>query len=102
MNFQNLVTCFAIGFFVISLSSNVLAGGSINIQWGKGSESGGHEKAQKHKKGVHLRMPLQMDIGQSINTCIIHLTPSITIQAEGCIFILKGTTGKSERHCQAN
>ena len=51
MNCRKLVTCFAIGLFIISLSSNVLADGSINIQWGKSSESGGHEKAHKHKKG---------------------------------------------------
>jgi hypothetical protein len=51
MNYWKLATCFAIGFFIISLSSNAFAGGSINIQWGKGSESGGQEKAHKHKKG---------------------------------------------------
>ena len=51
MNYWKLATSFAIGFFIISLSSNVLAGGSINIQWGKGSGSGNNEKAHKHKKG---------------------------------------------------
>ena len=51
MNYGKLATCFAIGFFIISLNSNVLAGGSINIQLGKGSESGDHEKAHKPKKG---------------------------------------------------
>jgi len=51
MNYRKLATCFAIGFFIILLNSNAFAGGSINIQWGKGSESGDHEKAHKHKKG---------------------------------------------------
>lgn len=51
MNYGKLATCCAIGFFIISLSSNVIADGSINIQWGKGSESGDYAKAHKNKKG---------------------------------------------------
>jgi hypothetical protein len=51
MNYGKLATCCAIFFFIISLSSNVIADGSINIKWGKGSESGDYAKAHKNKKG---------------------------------------------------
>jgi hypothetical protein len=51
MNYRKLAICCAIGFFIHSLGSHVIAGGSINIQWGKGSESGSYAKTHKHKKG---------------------------------------------------
>lgn len=42
--------CVAIVFFVVSLNADVFAGGSINIKWGKGSESDSREVSKKHKK----------------------------------------------------
>jgi hypothetical protein len=45
---KRLFICFLIGFFIFSFNSNVFAGGSISIQWGKGSDS---ESVKNHKKG---------------------------------------------------
>ena len=39
-----------IGFFLATFSTQVLAGGSISVQWGKGSGSDDREVAKKHKK----------------------------------------------------
>jgi len=39
-----------IGFFVFSFSSNVFAGGSLSIQWGKGSDSDQSKSVENHKK----------------------------------------------------
>ena len=47
---RKLCICLAISFFMVSLSADVFAGGSINIQWGKGSGSDNPEVSQKHKK----------------------------------------------------
>jgi len=47
---RKLFICLAIGFFIASLSADVFAGGSINIQWGKGSKSDNREVTKKHKK----------------------------------------------------
>jgi hypothetical protein len=43
--------CFLIGFFIFSFNGNVFAGGSINIKWGKGSDSDQSKSVKKHKKG---------------------------------------------------
>jgi hypothetical protein len=54
MNYTNIkryLICFAIGFFVISISANVFAGSSIIIQWGKGSESDNSKEVKKNKEG---------------------------------------------------
>jgi len=48
---KRLVSCFAIGLFVIVFNSNVFAGGSVSVQWGKGSDSGNPPVVEKHKKG---------------------------------------------------
>ena len=40
----------AIVFFFVSFSTDVVAGGSISIQWGKGSGSDNREVVKKHKK----------------------------------------------------
>ena len=48
---QRLFICFLIGFFIYSFSSNVFAGGSISIQWGKGSDSDQLKSVKNHKKG---------------------------------------------------
>jgi len=47
---KRLAICLAICFFTIGFNSNVLAGGSISIKWGKGSESDNPPVAKKHKK----------------------------------------------------
>jgi hypothetical protein len=47
---RKLCICLAIGFFIVSLSTDVFAGGSISIQWGKGSGSDNPEVSKKHKK----------------------------------------------------
>jgi hypothetical protein len=47
---KRLIICFAIGFFIFFFSSNVFAGGSISIQWGKGSESDKPKAAKKYNK----------------------------------------------------
>jgi len=47
---RKLLTCLAIGFFFASFSTDVFAGGSISIQWGKGSGSDNREVVKKHKK----------------------------------------------------
>ena len=40
----------AIGFFIVSFSTDVFAGGSISVQWGKGSGSDNREAVKKHKR----------------------------------------------------
>ena len=40
----------AIGVFIVSLSPDLFAGGSLSIQLGKGSKSDNREVAKKHKK----------------------------------------------------
>jgi len=45
-----LFICMAIGFFIVSFSTDLFAGGSLSIQWGKGSESDNREVSKKHKK----------------------------------------------------
>ena len=47
---KKLFICLAIGFFIVSFCTDVFAGGSLSIQWGKGSGSDNHEVAKKHKK----------------------------------------------------
>ncbi len=47
---RKLFICLAIGFFFASFSTDVFAGGSISIQWGKGSGSDNREVVKKHKK----------------------------------------------------
>ena len=47
---RKLCICLAIGFFIVSMCADVFAGGSINIEWGKGSGSDNREVAKKHKK----------------------------------------------------
>jgi hypothetical protein len=47
---RKLCICLTIGFFIFSLSADVFAGGSINIQWGKGSGSDNPEVSKKQKK----------------------------------------------------
>ena len=47
---RKLCICLAIGFFIVSMFADVFAGGSINIEWGKGSGSDNREVAKKHKK----------------------------------------------------
>ena len=47
---KKLFICLAIGFFFASFSTDVFAGGSISIQWGKGSGSDNREVVKKHKK----------------------------------------------------
>ena len=47
---KKLLICLAIGFFFASFSTDVFAGGSISIQWGKGSGSDNREVVKKHKK----------------------------------------------------
>jgi hypothetical protein len=49
--FTRLFIGLTIGFFIISFSSNVFAGGSISIQWGKGSDSEQPKSVKNHKKG---------------------------------------------------
>jgi hypothetical protein len=39
-----------IGFFIICFGSNIFAGGSISVKWGKGSESDNQEVVKKDKK----------------------------------------------------
>ena len=46
---KSLFIFLAIGFFIIAFNSNVFAGGSISIQWGKGTESDNTPVAEKHK-----------------------------------------------------
>jgi len=43
--------CFLIGFAIFSFSSNVFAGRSISIQWGKGSDSDQPKYAKNNKNG---------------------------------------------------
>jgi hypothetical protein len=40
----------AIGFFIVSFSTDLFAGGSLSIQWGEGSKSDNREVSKKHKK----------------------------------------------------
>ena len=40
----------AIGFFIVSFSTDLFAGGSLSIQLGKGSKSDNREVTKKHKK----------------------------------------------------
>ena len=47
---KRLIIFFAIGFFIIAFNGNGFAGGSISIQFGKGSDSGNAPVAEKHKK----------------------------------------------------
>jgi hypothetical protein len=47
---RKLCICLAIGLFIVSMCADVFAGGSINIQWGKGSGSDNPEVSKKHKK----------------------------------------------------
>ena len=47
---RKIFICLAVGFFIASLSADVFAGGSINIQWGKESGSDNREVTKKHKK----------------------------------------------------
>jgi hypothetical protein len=47
---RKLCICLAIGFFMVSLGADVFAGGSINIQWGKGSDSDNRQVSKKHEK----------------------------------------------------
>ena len=47
---RKLCICLAIGFFIVSICADVFAGGSINIQWGKGSGSDNPQVSKKHKK----------------------------------------------------
>ena len=48
---KRLFVCFLIGFFIFSFNSNIFAGGSISIQWGKGSDSDQPKSVKNHKKG---------------------------------------------------
>jgi len=48
---KRLFICFLIGFFIFSFSSNVFAGRSIKIQWGKGSDSEQPKYAKNNKNG---------------------------------------------------
>lgn len=53
MNFNlasKLAVCLAIGVLIICFSSNAIAGSSISIKWGKGSDSDKAPVAKKHKK----------------------------------------------------
>jgi hypothetical protein len=50
MNYRLISIFLAIGFFIVSLSADVFAGGSINIKWGKDSGSDSREVSKKHKK----------------------------------------------------
>jgi hypothetical protein len=45
-----LFICMAIGFFIVSFSTDLFAGGSLSIQWGEGSKSDNREVSKKHKK----------------------------------------------------
>ena len=42
--------CVAIGFLIVSFSTDGFAGSSLSIQWGKGSQSGKHKAAENQKK----------------------------------------------------
>lgn len=44
------VLCLAIGFLIICFSNNAIAGGSVSIKLGKGSDSDRTPVAKKHKK----------------------------------------------------
>ena len=48
--FTRLLSCLAIGLLIICFSTNAIAGGSISIKWGKGSDSDKAPVAKKHKK----------------------------------------------------
>jgi len=48
---NRLFICFLIGFFIFSFNGNALAGGSISVQWGKGSDSDQPKSVKNHKKG---------------------------------------------------
>ena len=48
--FRRLALYLAIAFLIIAFNSNVFAGGSISINWGKGSESNNAPVTEKHKK----------------------------------------------------
>jgi hypothetical protein len=47
---RKLYIVLAVGFFISSFCTDVFAGGSISIQWGKGSSSDDHEVVKKNKK----------------------------------------------------
>jgi hypothetical protein len=82
---KRLFICFLIGFFIFSFNSNVFAGGSISIQWGKGSDS---------EREALLHMLLLMGIGLNTSTAISHPVQSIMILAGDSIFTSKVITGK--------
>jgi hypothetical protein len=48
---KRLIICFVIGLFICAFGSNVVAGGSISVQWGKNQGSVSNEDGPKHKKG---------------------------------------------------
>lgn len=48
---QRLSVCFMVGLFILSVSTPVLAGGSFNIQWGRGSDSENQQAVKKDKQG---------------------------------------------------
>ena len=50
MNYKRLIICFVVGFFIIGFNSNVFSGGSISVQWGKGTESDSPAVVKKGKK----------------------------------------------------
>jgi hypothetical protein len=47
---KKLFICLAVGFFFVSFSTDVVAGSSFSIQWGKGSKSDDRGVAKKQKK----------------------------------------------------
>ena len=46
--------CFLIGFFIFSFNSIVFAGGSINVQLGKGSDSDQSKFVKNNKKSSEI------------------------------------------------